>query len=133
MPRLIPPTYGNGFRPLDPDHAPGTVVTLDVSEDTHELVSKAHAAALDPDDKTGLLTGHTLIIGNRDDPLFVNVGGSTLHEAATEAIDCVTQQVPDMPPWVAGSDDALTEVVAEHFTVKGYHTCKYIGLDKVPS
>ncbi len=96
MPRLILPELGNGRRPGSEGHerrsSESAVPILDVSKDTHELVGVAHDAALDPKDKTTLLTGTVLRIDNprpADAPdsvgstLFV-IGGSTLHEAATD-------------------------------------------------
>jgi hypothetical protein len=144
MPRLIPPERGNGKRPSDPRFEPAPessvtgVVVLDVSEDTHELVGVEHEAALDPDSPTQLLTGAIVQIDNQrpidsdiPGPVTVRVGGSTLHEAATEVIGCYANLARDMPEWVASSDAQLAAVVAEHFTVPGYSICKVIDMSEV--
>ncbi len=144
MPRLIPPELGNGKRPSDPSFEPSgrdtAVPVLDVCEDTHEVVGCLHGQALDPGDDTGLLTGAAVLIdnqrpadGSRPGPITAHVGASTLHEAATEVVTCVAQLARDMPQWVAATDDALAAVLAEHFTVEGYSTCKHIAMDEVPS
>lgn len=144
MPRLIPPELGNGRRPGDPLHetttSPTAVPILDVSEDTHELVGAMHAAALDPDDDTQLLTGAVVMFGNprpvdsdNADTSTIHVGASTLHEAATECVTCIVQLARDMPDWIACTDEQLGAVVAEHFTIKGYSTCKQIDMSKVPA
>lgn len=146
MPRLIPPEFGNGKRPTDPrfETAPASsvtgVVVLDLSEDTHELVGQVHAAALDPDDSTQLLTGTVVQIDNQrpidsdiPGPVTVHVGGSTLHEAATEVIGCYANLARNMPTWVASTDPQLASVVAEHFTVAGYNACQVIDMSEVPA
>jgi hypothetical protein len=152
MPRLIPPQYGNGKRPSDPlfqlatpDGRPGpnmgtAVVVLDVSDDTHELVGATHDAALDPTDDTTLLTGTRVLVdcpryvdGSRPGPMPCGIGGSTLHEAATEVIGAHAQLASEMPAWVASTSDVLANVLAEHFTVDGYSTCTVIPMEEVPS
>lgn len=140
MPRLIPPRFGNGTRPTDPAHAPGTVPVLDVDDDMHELVGSEHEAALDPDDDTALLTGALVLIdceayndGSEPGPMRVHVGGSTLHEAATEVIGAHMQLASEMPAWVASTDAALADVLAEHYTIKGYSECEAVAMDEVPT
>ena len=140
MPRLIPPELGNGKRPSDPLHGPGSVVVLDVSEDTHELVGRTHDAALDPDDDTTLLTGAVVIFGNPrpvdsevPGPGTINIGASTLHEAATEAVYCISVLARDMPDWVASTSPELAQVIAEHFTIEDYSTCKAIDMREARS
>lgn len=140
MPRLIPPELGNGKRPSDPAHQRGpnaTVPVLDVSEKTHELVGSAHDAALDPNDDTGLLTGAVWLAandnprdGSRPGPIRGGVGGSTLHEAAIEVVGAIAELAGDMPTWVASTDGDLAKIVAEHFTVKGYSSCKVIPIEE---
>lgn len=136
MPRLIPPELGNGKRPSDPLHGPGSVVVLDVSDETHDLVGSVHDAALNPDDETQVLNAVWFADndnprdGSRPGPMRGGVGGSTLHEAATEVIAAIAELAGDMPRWVAASDDDLARVVAEHYTVKGYSTCKVVSLDR---
>lgn len=136
MPRLIPPELGNGRRPSDPSRSTGSVPTLDVADDTHALVADAHTAALDPDDDTTLLTGAVVLIDNPRSvdsargPVTVHVGGSTLFEAATEVIGAFSQLGLDMPCWVACTDDELADVLAEHYTVKGYSSCKVIPMEE---
>jgi hypothetical protein len=145
MPRLIPPELGNGKRPSDPAFSSSSVETavpvLDVSEDTHELVGAVHDAALDPGDDTQLLTGAVAMLDNPrpvgapDTPshtVFV-IGGSTLHEAATEVVGALGNHALDMPEWVACADPDLGAVLAEHYTVKGYSTCRLIDMSEVPS
>lgn len=144
MPRLIPPELGNGWRPGDSRQGPGTVPVLDVADDTHESVGAAHDAALDPKDDTTLLAGAIIYFDNKRprDPspvappgtpewTMISIGGSTLHEAVTEVISCVGDQALDMPAWVASTDKDLATVVAEHFTVNGYSTCKVIKMSEV--
>jgi hypothetical protein len=140
MPRLIPPQYANGRRPGDPMHSSGTVAVLDVSDVTHDLVADEHEAALDPDDETGLLTGTIVMVdcprytdGSRPGPMTCGIGGSTLHEAATEVLNVHAQLASEMPTWIASTDDHLASVLAEHFTVEGYSTCTVIPIDEVPS
>ncbi len=141
MPRLIPPELGNGTRPGVPKHGSGTVPVLDVSADTHDLVADQHAAALDPKEDAQVLLGVVLIIDNPrprgapDTPgrTVFSIGGSTLHEAATEVVGALAEHALDMPEWVASSDPDLADVIAEHYTIKGYSTCKVISLDEVPS
>lgn len=145
MPRLIPPELGNGKRPSDPAFQRSAsptdplVPVLDVCDDTHELVGEVHAAALDPDDDTRLLTGALVRIDNPRavdgsvGPISMVIGASTLHEAATEAIGAYSRLALDMPEWVASTDEHLAAVLAEHFTVKGYSTCKAIAMQEVPS
>jgi hypothetical protein len=140
MPRLIPPRFGNGARPSDPRHGPGTVPVLDVDDDTHELVGAEHDAALDPDRDTGLLTGALVLLdcsaysdGSQPGPMRVHVGGSTLHEAATEVITAHAQLASEMPVWVASTDPALADVLAEHYTIDGYSGCEAIAMDEVPT
>lgn len=140
MPRLIPPELGNGKRPSDPRYGPGSVVVLDVSDDTHALVGAVHDAALDPDDDTTLLTG-TVVLFDNSRPVdsdhggtsHIHIGASTLHEAATEAIYCVSAIARDMPTWVASTDEDLAAVIAEHFTVEDYSTCEVIDMSDVPA
>lgn len=145
MARLIPAERGNGKRPSNPafkrSDNPLAVPVLDVADDTHDLVGSKHDAALDPDDTTALLTGHVLIVDNpspRNAPdtagsTICRIGGSTLHEAATEVIGAFEQHALDMPTWVASTDPDLAGVVAEHFTVDGYSTCDVIDLSEVPA
>ncbi|MCA1572775.1 MAG: hypothetical protein LC798_21275 [Chloroflexi bacterium] len=144
MPRLISPAYGNGWRPSDERHSSGgpndSVVVLDLDDDTHDLVGERHDAALDPDDEETLLLGAVVIVDNprpvnSDKPYrtMIHIGASTFHEAATEAVECVAQHARDMPDWVACTDEQLGAVVAEHYTIKGYHTCKPIAMDEVPT
>ncbi len=140
MPRLIPPELGNGKRPSDPAHANGTVPVLDVSDEAHDLVGTLHDRALDPDDDTDLLAGAVVMVdngrpadGSPAGPLTIHVGGSTLHEAATECVSCITELAGDMPEWVACTDDDLAAVLAEHFTVKGYSKCRAIAMGEVTS
>lgn len=141
MPRLIPPELGNGKRPSDPAFEPSgrdtAVPVLDVSDDTHELVGAVHAAALDPDDDTGLLTGTVVRIdnprpvdGSPAGPITAYVGASTLHEAATEVVTVVAALGRDMPSWVASTDAGLADVLAEHYSVKGYSSCKAIPMEE---
>lgn len=127
MPRLIPPELGNG-----------TVPILDVAEGTNERVAAVHAAALDPNDETPLLTGTVVIVDNQrpvgapdtpDRTVFV-IGGSTLQEAATEVIGALGQHALEMPRWVASTDAELADIVAEHYTVKGYSSCKVIPIEE---
>jgi len=141
MPRLIPPELGNGRRPSDPLYERSgpdgpLVPVLDVADDTHDLVGHVHVAALDPEDDTGLLLGAIVLLDNQrpidgsaPGPLTVHVGASTLHEAATEVLVCVSRLALDMPEWVASSDEDLATVLAENYTVKGYSVCKVISLD----
>lgn len=138
MPRLIPPQFGNGWRPGDSFHRPGTVAVLDVSDETHDLVAKMHDAALDSDDDAELLTGTIVMIdcprfvdGSKPGPMTCHVGASTLHEAATEVVTAHAQLASEMPSWVAATDEQLAEVVAEHFTVDGYSSCKVIAMNKI--
>lgn len=140
MPRLIPPQFGNGWRPGDSFHGPGTVAVLDISDETHDLVAQAHEAAQDHDDETGLLTGTIVMIdcprfidGSRPGPMTCHVGASTLHEAATEVITAHVQLANEMPTWAASTNEELAQVVAEHFTVDGYSTCTVIPMDEVQS
>lgn len=140
MPRLIPPRPGNGWRPSDSRHRPGSVPVLDVAEDTHGLVGDEHDAALDPDDDTQLLTGALVLIdceayldGSQPGPMPVHVGASTLHEAATEVIGAHSQLASEMPAWVASTDPALADVLAEHYTITGYSECEAVAMDEVPS
>jgi hypothetical protein len=138
MPRLIPPIMGNGKRPSDPDHGPGTVPVLDVSDETHDLVGDLHDRALDPeDDEAGLLTGARVRIDNSSvanapagtaDVTQYVIGGSTLHEAATEIIGTFGDHGNNMPSWVASTDSLLAEVLAEHFTLTGYNTCQVFDM-----
>lgn len=145
MARLIPPDFGNGKRPSDPAFEPSTepnaVAVLDVSDETHELVGALHNQALDPDNEdVGLLTGHFVLIDNpapatteHGDPSTtrIQIGGSTLHEAATEVLAAVTLEHRNMPAWVASTVPDLAAVLAEHFTVKGYSTCKVRDISEV--
>jgi hypothetical protein len=140
MPRLIPPRFGNGWRPSSTRHKNGSVPVLDVADDSHELVGAEHDAALDPDDDTQLLTGALVLLdceayndGSRPGPMRVHVGGSTLHEAATEVIGAHMQLASEMPAWVAATDAALAEVLAEHYTIKGYSECEAVAMDEVPT
>lgn len=143
MPRLIPPELGNGKRPSDPEFQDSgrdtAVPVLDVSEDTHELVGAAHDAALDPEDDTQLLTGAVVMLDNSRPAdgsaghVIVHIGASTLHEATTEVIGALPQLARDMPEWVASSDGELADVLAEHYTVAGYSTCKVIQMREVPA
>lgn len=127
MPRLIPPELGNG-----------TVPVLDVSEDTHALVGEAHAAALDPDDDTTLLTGTVVIVDNQrpagapdspDKTVFI-IGGSTMQEAATEVVGALGEHALEMPRWVASTNAEFADVIAEHYTIKGYSACKVIPMEE---
>jgi hypothetical protein len=145
MPRLIPPELGNGKRPSDPaferSGPTGPLVpVLAVSDDTHELVGALHDAALDPEDDTQLLTGALVLIdnerprdGSRPGPIRCGIGASTLHEAATEVVNVVSELALDMPQWIASTSSELAGVVAEHFTVDGYSSCKAIDMSEVPS
>jgi hypothetical protein len=139
MPRLIPPELGNGKRPSDPLRDRGSVPVLDVSDRTHELVGALHDAALDPDDDTSLLTGTVVMLDNPNPAdgsaghVIVRVGGSTLHEAATEVIGSLGAFALGMPEWVASTSSELADVLAEHYTVKGYSTCKVIDMSEVPA
>lgn len=143
MPRLIPPELGNGKRPSDqafePSNNENAVPVLDVCEDTHELVGERHDAALDPDDDTQLLLGALVYLDNPRPAsgsaghVIVHIGGSTLHEAATEVIGALPSLARDMPQWVASSDTELAAVLAEHYTLKGYSTCRAIPIEEVPS
>jgi hypothetical protein len=151
VPRLIPPELGNGKRPSDPLFEPATPVgqpgpnvetavpVLDVSDDTHELVGAVHDAALDPADDTQLLTGALLILDNPRPAdgsagrVIFHIGGSTLHEAATEIIGALGNHALDMPGWVASTSPELADVIAEHYTVDGYSTCEVIDMSEVPS
>lgn len=141
MPRLIPPELGNGKRPSDPAHSRGgpndSVPILDVSEDAHALVGDAHDAALDPSDDTELLMGVVWFADNENPrdgstpgPMRGGTSGATLHGAATEVIGAIAQLAGDMPRWVAASDDDLAAVVAEHYTVKGYSSCRVVSLNE---
>lgn len=119
MPRLIPPEIGDNEVPV-----------LDVAAETTALADERHDAALNPDDPTPLLTGQVVIVDNSDprfsegpSHMIVRVGGSTLREAATEVVNCVSEQAKQMPQWVASTDPELAEIVAEHFTVEGYSAC----------
>jgi hypothetical protein len=110
---------------------------LDVSEKTHELVGDKHYAA-DSETGEGYLTGAVVQVDNKrpsdgsvGGPMTVHVGGSTLHEAATEVVECIANLAADMPEWVASSDGDLAKVVAEHFTLEGYSSCKVISLEEV--
>lgn len=157
MPRLIPPEFGNGRRPSDPEYRPSgsetAVPVLDVSEETHELVGQLHDAALDPDDDDHeLLVGVKVYLDNArprevtdaSAPRWtrVTIGGSTTHEAATEVIGAFAQVALDQPQWVASTNDDLAKILAEHFTVqehdeKGkvtstYSVCKVIKMSEVP-
>lgn len=140
MPRLIPPRFGNGKRPSDPAHGPGSVPVLDVGDDTHELVGVEHDAALDPDDDASLLTGALVLLdceaytdGSEPGPMRVHVGSSTLHEAATEVVTAHMQLASEMPAWVASTDPALADVLAEHYTIDGYSECEAVAMDEVPT
>lgn len=144
MPRLIPPELGNGKRPSSPAHSRGgpndLVPILDVTEGTHELVGARHDAALNPDDDVTLVTGAQVRIdnqrpidGSRGGVTPCGVGGSTLHEAATEVITAFANVALDMPEWVACTDEDLAVVLAEHYTVKGYNKCRVIEMSEVPS
>lgn len=122
MPELNLPKLGNGKRPSDPDYGPGSVPVLDVSEDTHALVGDAHYAALDPEDDAQLLTGAVVILDNPRPAegsagnVVVHIGGSTLHEAATEVLGLLPALAMNTPTWVASTDSTLAAVLAEHFT-----------------
>lgn len=143
MPRLIPADRGNGKRPSDPAFeasiSESAVPVLDVSDKTHDLVGDKHEAQRDPDQPDELLLlGQVVQIDNqrpRDSshpgPVTIHVGASTLHEAATEVIGAFENLALDMPEWVASSDGSLAKVVAEHFTVAAYNTCKVIKLSEV--
>lgn len=143
MPRLIPPELGNGKRPSDPLFASSMLASavpmLDVSDDTHDLVGQRHGEALDPDHETGLLLGAVVMLDNpRPVPgeqghVIVHIAGSTLHEAATEVVRAFSVYALHMPEWVASTDAELADVLAEHFTVDGYSTCRVIDLSEVPS
>jgi len=140
MPRLIPPRLSNGWRPDSERNGPGTVPVLDVVDDTHETVGIAHDAALDPDDEMELLTGTIVMVdcpefldGSRPGPMTCYIGGSTLHEAATEVIGAHSQLASEMPEWVASTSDELAEILAEHYTVDGYSTCTVIPMNEVVS
>jgi hypothetical protein len=143
--RLIPAERGNGKRPTDPafrrSEEPSAIPVLDVSAATHQLVGDRHAAALDPDDDTQLLTGAVLLLDNpapRNNPgtpdrTIFRIGGSTLHEAATEVIGAFEDHASQMPAWVASTDGELAAVIAEHFTVNGYSECRLLELAEVPA
>jgi hypothetical protein len=140
MPRLIPPNLGNGWRPSDPHHEPGTVPVLDIDDDTHDLVGLEHDAALDPDDDTELLLGAIVFLdcpkfidGSRPGPMQCGIGGSTLFEAATEIVAGHAQLASEMPAWVASTNDDLARVIAEHYTLDGYSECSVIPMDEVPT
>jgi hypothetical protein len=145
MARLIPAERGNGKRPSDPAFArsdqPSAIPVLDISDSTHELVGRRHAAALDPDNDAQLLTGTVVLLDNpapRNSPgtpdrTIFRIGGSTLHEAATEVINAFEDHAAEMPAWVASTDADLAAVIAEHFTVDGYSECRVIDLEEVPA
>lgn len=134
MPRLIPPELGNGKRPSDPafvgNSGQTAVPVLDVNDETHEFVGEQH-------DLGELLTGAVVLIDNPRPtdasvgPITVHVGGSTLHEAATEVIGALPSLARDMPGWVASTDAGLAAVLAEHYTIKGYSTCKLKSMEDV--
>lgn len=135
MPRLIPPRPGNGWRPSDSRHGPGSVPVLDVAENTHGLVGDEHDAALDPDDDTQLVTALVLLDcpacldGSPGGTMPVRVGGSTLFGAATEVIGAHLQLASEMPEWVASTDAALADVLAEHYTIDGYSECEAVAME----
>ena len=139
MPRLIPPMMGNGKRPTDPGYGVGDVPVLDISDGLHEMVGLRHDEALDPDVPVGLLTGTVLVLDNPrpvgaptvPDRTVFGIGASTLHEAATEVVGAFTDHGSGMPTWVFCADAELAEVIAEHFTVPGYNTCRVI--EELPS
>lgn len=114
---------------------------LDVSDDTHELVGTEHEAALDPDNETALLIGAVLILDNprptatptTPSQTMFHIGGSTMHEAATEVIGAFDAHASEMPTWVASTNEDLAEVVAEHYTLDGYSTCTVISMDEAAS
>lgn len=137
MPRLIPLRFGNGWRPNDTRHGNGSVPVLDVAEDTHGLVADEHAAALDPAADTQLVTALVLLDcpacldGSPGGTMPVRVGGSTLFGAATEVIGAHAQLASEMPEWVASTDSALADVLAEHYTVPGYSECEAVAMEDV--
>lgn len=124
---------GNGVRPSDPrfeEASPGSdtaVPVLDVDDQAHELIGAEHESAIEAlqdGDASQLLT-HAFLLFDNPSPkdgsapgsATFGVGGSTLHEAATEAVQAVHQLANDCPTWVASSDGALAEVLAKHFTI----------------
>ncbi len=129
MPRLTPPELTANLVPV-----------LDVSPDTHLSVADAHNRALDPDDKTELLTGTVVFVDNckpvgvdKEAPghtMFI-IGASTLHQASTEVLAALGEHAKDMPKWVASTNDELADVLAEHHTIKGYHKCEVTPMSKV--
>jgi hypothetical protein len=141
MPRLIPPELGNGKRPSDPLHSSGgpndSVPVLDVEDPTHEFVGATHNAALDPDDDdAGLLTGALVMLDNQRPAkgsggnVIVHIGASSLWQATTEVIASFGAHALDMPEWVASTDPDIASVLAEHYTLDGYSTCKVIPMEE---
>lgn len=118
------PRLGNGWRPDDSRHGPGSVPVLDISPEAHEIVGDAHYMG-------DTLAGHVMQFDHDEGPATIHIGGSTLFEAATEAVICIAELGSWAPAWVASTNDSLAKIVAEHFTVEGDSNCKVIDLTDV--
>jgi hypothetical protein len=127
MPRLLTLEFGDNNVPV-----------LDVKPETVDGLMARSADQADPEHEAELLTGASVVLGNPrplNDPTvpgrtIYRIGSSTIDEAVKEIVASFGEHALDMPSYVASTDEHLAEAVAEHFTLKGYHNCPVISLDK---
>jgi hypothetical protein len=105
--------------PLDRNGVP----QLAVADKTRALFQRHQEALLDEEQETELLTGHVVLMDIPEhaqhggpDVAIITIGGSTLHEAATEVVGAYDGSLSARPPeWVASTREDLAKALAEHY------------------